>query len=200
VTWDCAVACVALSIKFHGDVFLPYYMIPAREFGALAPHAMTFDDLEAAQRDIFDVLAHSLGSATPGQYLQDFWLALPSLRALLAFDEGWKNAQEEMWAILLEAFMQTNILRFPTSLITACALIDGCVDVLIERYKVKLHAPRPASSKRRPSTGAGNLMRENRDADLRKKATKAVQGVKMDLQELLGYSEVRVPYSGTKGY
>lgn len=41
---------------------------------------------QAAQRDIFDVLAHSLGSATPGQYLQDFWLALPSLRALLAFD------------------------------------------------------------------------------------------------------------------
>lgn len=63
---------------------------------------------QAAQRDIFDVLAHSLGSATPGQYLQDFWLALPSLRALLAFDEGWKNAQEEMWAILLEAFMRAS--------------------------------------------------------------------------------------------
>ena len=32
--------------QFQRDVFLPNYMIPAREFGALAPHSMTFDDLE----------------------------------------------------------------------------------------------------------------------------------------------------------
>ena len=64
--------------------------------------------LQTAQRDIFDALSHSLGSATPGQYLQDFWLALPSLRILLAFDDGWENAQEETWAILLEAFMRAS--------------------------------------------------------------------------------------------
>ena len=53
---------------------------------------------QTAQRDIFDALSHSLGSATPGQYLQDFWLALPSLRSLLAFDGGWASAQEQTWA------------------------------------------------------------------------------------------------------
>lgn len=64
--------------------------------------------LQTAQRDIFDALSHSLGSPTPGQYLQDFWLALPSLKGLLAFDDGWANAQEETWAILLEAFMRAS--------------------------------------------------------------------------------------------
>ena len=63
---------------------------------------------QTAQRDIFDALSHSLGSATPGQYLQDFWLALPSLRSLLAFDGGWASAQEQTWAILLEAFMRAS--------------------------------------------------------------------------------------------
>lgn len=94
---------------------------------------------------------------------------------------------------------EPDILRFPTSLITACALVDGCVDVLIERYKVTLCAPRTKSSQRRPSIGAGKLMRKDRDADLRRKATRAVRGVKMDLQELLGYSEVSVlPSSPTR--
>ena len=94
---------------------------------------------------------------------------------------------------------EPDILRFPTSLITACALVDGCVDVLIERYKVTLCRPRGKSSGRRPSTGAGKLMRRDCDADFRKKATKAVRNVKMDLQELLGYSEVSVLPSSPTG-
>ena len=86
--------------------------------------------------------------------------------------------------------LEPDILRFPTSLITACALIDGSVDVLVERYKATLCASRAGSSGRRPSTGVGKLIRRDREANFRRKATKAVLGVKMDLQELLGYSEV----------
>ncbi|KZT63485.1 hypothetical protein DAEQUDRAFT_119444 [Daedalea quercina L-15889] len=193
IVWDCAIACVALSVKFHRDVFPPFYMIPAREWGALAPHTISYDDLEIAQRDILDTLSHSIGCVTPGQYLHDFWLALPSLRALLAFDKGWEAAQEEAWAILLEAFMQPDVLRFPTSLLTACALIDGCVDVLIGHYKTKLHAS-SSFGRRRPSSGADGPIRKDRNVDLRKRATRAVQNVKMDAQELLGYTEVDFRY------
>ncbi|KAH9830610.1 uncharacterized protein C8Q71DRAFT_851168 [Rhodofomes roseus] len=194
VIWDCAVACVVLSVKFHRDVFPPYYLIPAREFGALASHTMSYADLEAAQCDVLDALSHSVGCVTPGQYLHDLWLALPSLRDLLAFENGWQAAQEETWAILLEAFMQRGILRFPTSLLTACALIDGCVDVLIERYKVKVHTANPYKSRRRPSSGAGRLIRKDRNEDHRRQASKAVQSFKLDLQELLGYTEADVRY------
>ncbi|KAH9911042.1 uncharacterized protein B0H18DRAFT_893729, partial [Fomitopsis serialis] len=190
IIWDCAVACVVLSVKFHRDVFPPHYLIPAREFGMLAPHSMSYDDLEVAQCDILGALSHSVGCVTPGQYLQDLWLALPSLRTLLAFDKGWETAQEETWAILLEAFMQPGILRFPTSLLTVCALIDGCVDVLIERYKVKFQSSNAFNSRRRPSTGAGSLIRKDRNEDLRRKASKAIHNLKMDMQELLGYTEV----------
>ena len=59
---------------------------------------------------------------------------------------------------------EPDILRFLTSLITAYALVDGCVDVLIERYKLTLCSTRGKPTGRRPKTSACKLVQTDRDA------------------------------------
>ncbi|KAF9808129.1 hypothetical protein IEO21_07965 [Rhodonia placenta] len=178
VTWDTAVACMALSVKFHRDVFMPLYSINAHEFIAIAPHTMTYDDLETAHRDILYALSYSIGSVTPLAYMQELWLALPSLRKLLAFDDGWSIAQEEAWAILLEALMQPDALRFPVSLLTACATIDGAIESLILKYQSNVRS--------------GGEIGHARRAHFRTKASKAVVTVRLDIQEVLQYSDADI--------
>ncbi len=104
VTWDIAVACLALSVKFHRDVLFPLDVIYAHEFIDLAvPHKMTFEDLENAQRDVLEAVAYRIGSATPGAFMEELWAALPTLRTLLGFDAGWEGVQKEAWATLCDA-------------------------------------------------------------------------------------------------
>ncbi|PCH37539.1 hypothetical protein WOLCODRAFT_167571 [Wolfiporia cocos MD-104 SS10] len=176
LTWDIALACVTLSVKFHRDVFLPLYSIPANNFMLLAPHSLSYEDLEAAQRDILYTFSFSIGSVTPESYISELWLALPSLRSLLSFDGGWNTAQKETWAVLLEALMQPDVLRFPISLLTASALLDGVIDTLVERYKFE------------SLVKGGHKLPDSCDA-YRKRAVKASAIVALDVEELLGLSK-----------
>ena len=54
--------------------------------------------LQTSQRDILQAFSFSLGGHnTPQSYLDEVWLALPTLRTLLNFKDGWKDAQRETW-------------------------------------------------------------------------------------------------------
>ncbi|KAL6306976.1 hypothetical protein BKA93DRAFT_771786 [Sparassis latifolia] len=176
VTWDVAVACIALCVKFHRDALLPLYIILACEFLSIAPHSISNDDLEASQRDVLQTFSFSIGSITPESYMQELWLALPSLRKLLGFDNGWKVAQTEAWSVLLDALLQEDMLRFPVSLLTASALIDGVVESLARRYMEESFRK------------VGWLTTSCQCKQFRKKAIKAASGFMLDIQEILGYS------------
>ncbi|KAH9848689.1 hypothetical protein C2E23DRAFT_427202 [Lenzites betulinus] len=174
VMWDIAVACLALSIKFHRDVLYPLDVIYAHEFLDLAPHALTFDDLENAQRDVLEAVVFRVGIATPGAFMAELWAALPTLRLLLAFDGGWIGAQERAWAILCDVLQRPDALRYPISLLTASALSESLLRVLARKYN---------------TTGRDGRARrlKNRDEKtLRKAAAKASRGVRLDIQEILG--------------
>jgi hypothetical protein len=97
---------------------LPVY---AQEYIAIAPHALGLDDLEVtlhliilfsllsdrfraqnAHRDVLSTLQYRLG-VTPQSMMDELWRALPSLRTLMDFDDGWKNAMNNAWMILFDA-------------------------------------------------------------------------------------------------
>ncbi|KAI0768210.1 hypothetical protein BD413DRAFT_446515, partial [Trametes elegans] len=123
------------TTQFHRDVLYPLDVIYAHEFLALAPHELTFDDLESAQRDVLDALAFRVGSATPGAFIDEAWHALPTLRRLVGFDGGWDGVQGEAWDVLCEALQFPEVLQFPISLLTGAALVEGVVRVLSKRFK-----------------------------------------------------------------
>ncbi|KAH9941549.1 hypothetical protein B0H21DRAFT_752445 [Amylocystis lapponica] len=170
--WDIALACVALCVKFHRDALFPLYIILTNEFLALAPHALTDEDLETAQRDVFEALSFSLGSTTPAAFMQELWHALPSLRALLSFDDGWAVAQAEAWAVLLEALLEPDVFRFPVSLLTAAALLDGVEEAVIRKRSVQARG-----------------VARNDPVRIRKGAVRASKTVVLDVLEVLGYVE-----------
>lgn len=97
-----------MEFQFHRDVLYPLDVIYAHEFLDLAPHALTFDDLENAQRDVLEAVAFRVGIATPGAFMAELWAALPTLRLLLAFDGGWVGAQERAWAILCDVLQREH--------------------------------------------------------------------------------------------
>ena len=128
ITWDIAVACLALSVKFHRDVLFPLDVIYAHEFVDLAAHEMAFEDLENAQRDVLEAVAYQLGSATPGAFMDELWHALPTLRKLVAFDGGWDDVQKEAWSMLHDALQRG--FRF------VCAMhFDRGADMLCAIYR-----------------------------------------------------------------
>ncbi|OCH92746.1 hypothetical protein OBBRIDRAFT_726130 [Obba rivulosa] len=175
-SWDIAVACMTMSIKFHRDTLPPLFPTCADEFMALAPHTLSYDDLESAQRDLFDALDYSVGSITPETLMQELWLALPSLRQLLGFAGGWDVAHSDAWDVLFEALLQPDVLRFPISLLTTSALFDGIMKSLVTRLQNDVHS-RDGRSRR------SNPVPENAS----KKTTKKAYDVLLDMQELLGY-------------
>ncbi|KAE9398618.1 hypothetical protein BT96DRAFT_723851 [Gymnopus androsaceus JB14] len=79
VTWDVAIACLALSVKLHRDFLAPLFPVYSFQFEDLAPHYIEYEDLEAAQRDILFALSYNLGG-TPQGILDELWIALPSLQ------------------------------------------------------------------------------------------------------------------------
>ncbi|GLB45984.1 hypothetical protein LshimejAT787_4800020 [Lyophyllum shimeji] len=117
VTWDIAVACLALSVKHHRDFLHPLFPVSAFEFQRLAPHVdaggpLSYEDLEIAHRDVSAALAWRLGD-TPQALLSEVWAALPALRRLLRGEGGegdekdggeiepeWNCAQRETWRVL----------------------------------------------------------------------------------------------------
>lgn len=84
-------------------MLFPLDVIYAEEFLDLAYHEMAFDDLENAQRDVLEAITFRVGSATPGAFMEELWLALPTLRLLVGFDEGWEGVQARAWTVLCDA-------------------------------------------------------------------------------------------------
>jgi hypothetical protein len=100
----------------------------AQEYVIIAPHALGLDDLEVAfhplilpalfsplinrfraknaHRDVLSALEYRLG-VTPQPLMDELWCALPSLRVLLDFENGWKNAMKNAWLVLFDALEGT---------------------------------------------------------------------------------------------
>ncbi|KAF8625452.1 hypothetical protein AX17_006853 [Amanita inopinata Kibby_2008] len=102
MVWDIAIGSLALSVKFHRDFLNPFSPVYAWEYQKLAPHRLSFDDLESAQRDILLALSYDLGMA-PQPLMDNLWLALPTLQLLLSHNGGWNYALKETWLRLFDA-------------------------------------------------------------------------------------------------
>lgn len=72
--------------------------------------------------------------------------------------------------------LEPDALRFPVSLLTACATIDGAIESLILKYQSNVRS--------------GGEIGHARRAHFRTKASKAVVTVRLDIQEVLQYSDV----------
>ncbi|KAF8063219.1 hypothetical protein FPV67DRAFT_1782761 [Lyophyllum atratum] len=122
VTWDIAVACLALSVKYHRDFLHPLFPVYAYEFQRLAPHGVIgFEDLEIAHRDVLSALKWRLGD-TPQALVLELWDALPGLRRLFGGDGdrkrerdcdqelelGWNCVQRETWRVLFVAALEVH--------------------------------------------------------------------------------------------
>ncbi|KAI0664175.1 hypothetical protein C8Q70DRAFT_905402 [Cubamyces menziesii] len=179
VYWDVALACLTISIKFHRDFLYPLNVIYAHEFLCLAPHEVEFEDLESAQRDVLEALGYQVGNATPGAFMAELWLALPPLRRLVGFDEGWERVQEHAWEVLCEAIQQAEVLLYPISLLTAAAVIEGILEALAQRYR------------KTRVDGRGKPLKKRDAKSLKKAALKASCGVRSDIQDVLRIPDVR---------
>ncbi|KAI0088236.1 hypothetical protein BDY19DRAFT_891544, partial [Irpex rosettiformis] len=195
LTWDLALACIALAVKFHRDVLPPLYPVTAEEFLLISPHTMEYDDLESAQRDLLSALSFRVGSNTPGAYMDELWEALASLRTLIQRRGNWQVTKIETWELLSDTLLDASYLNYPSHLLTGCALILGTVESLVLTMKaeaadiLKLHATgRAPRTKRREA--------ECTCASLKKRARKAVKYVERDMRDLLDVPEVRLLISG----
>ncbi|KAG1869693.1 hypothetical protein C8R48DRAFT_573130, partial [Suillus tomentosus] len=136
VIWDTALASLALCVKFHRDFLCPLSPVYAYEFLDLARHSMSYQDLEVSQRDILAAFDFCIGSITPQGFMDELWLALPTLRkATEPVKDGWKSVQAEIWDRLFDALIEPDVLQFPISLLTASAVIDGLIIAIARYYK-----------------------------------------------------------------
>ncbi|KAI9056299.1 hypothetical protein FKP32DRAFT_1585806 [Trametes sanguinea] len=181
VTWDIAVACLAISIKFHRDVLYPLDIIYTHEYLALAPHDLTFEDLENAQRDVLEAIEFRIaGGSNPGAYFAELWQALSMLQQLVGFDGGWARVQEHAWDVLCEALQRPEVLQYPTSILTALSIMEGVLKTLEWRYKTAGVDSR------------GKTVKKRDGKSLRRLAVKAAKSVKLDIQDVLLISDVRL--------
>ncbi|CAL1709591.1 unnamed protein product [Somion occarium] len=181
--WDIATACIALSVKFHRDVLQPLVPVFTDEFILMAPHRLTYEELESAQRDVLSVLDFCIGSVTPGAFIEELWNALPSLRRLLETKSLWETAKALAWEMISDALFDIDYIRYSTSTLTACALVQGISEALIIERK-----GRPQSSRSQRMT---KMRRDARChcAKIGKSVSKIVKGVEMDLREVVGVDE-----------
>ncbi|KAJ7184520.1 hypothetical protein C8R46DRAFT_1299604 [Mycena filopes] len=194
VVWDCCLACLAISVKMHRDVLEPLEPVLSWEFEALAPHHISFDELETAQRDVLETFNWSLGD-TPQPILDELWLALPSLQQLLDFENGWRFAQKEAWWRLNDALLESDILNFPISLLTVAALAEALVAALVSKYEYDAsHTQVVGGGRRHPGrysagTDSKNLKKREMYAG---EAEVEMEGVVQDVQAVIGISDERL--------
>ncbi|KAJ6500721.1 hypothetical protein C8R45DRAFT_79034 [Mycena sanguinolenta] len=177
VVWDSCLACLAISVKLHRDGLAPLKSVLSREFEALAPHRLYFDDLETAQRDVLGLLDFRLGG-TPQPILDELWIALPSLRQLLEFENGWKFAQKEAWWRLFDAVAEPDVVEFPISVLTVAALAEALVAALVSKYKYGATVDSQVI-RRRP----------NDREKLESRAETEMEGALQDIQAMIGISD-----------
>ncbi|KAH7910085.1 hypothetical protein BJ138DRAFT_1194245 [Hygrophoropsis aurantiaca] len=136
VTWDIAIGCLALSVKLHRDFLPPLNPVYASDFLELAPHEITHEDLEVTQRDLLLAFSFCIGSNTPQSFLDELWIASPTLRKVVeCVNGGWEIVQKEIWEKLFDSLLEPDILRFRISLLTAATLLDSLVVSLARQYK-----------------------------------------------------------------
>ncbi|KAK0482019.1 hypothetical protein EDD18DRAFT_1202426 [Armillaria luteobubalina] len=171
MVWDMAVGAVAVSVKYHRDFLPPLLPVYAPSFQAFAPHEMGFDDLEDAQADLLSALGYALGG-TPVGVLDELEEALPSLRELFPsyLDDGgeWDLVLQETWRSLMICILEPDILSFPISLLSAAAVSEAILDVLLHR-------------KVRNYDGQRHLAREEVEEE--------AEGVLLDIQNVLEIGE-----------
>jgi hypothetical protein len=136
--------------------------------------------------------------------LDELWIALPSLRQLLEFKNGWKFAQKQTWWRLFDAvagaepllynFLRINfcwiapdVLKFPISLLTVAALAEALVAALVSKYEYDATVSSQVT-RRRPNKyhSDSNKLCER----LEIKAEKEMEGVVQDIQAIVGISDV----------
>ena len=152
---------------------------------------------------------HCVGSCTPGAYIEELLIALPSIRAFVDARGDWEFALAETWEILFDAlvgnvvwfnvqsanyayisFADVTYLRYPIYTITGCALIIGIVESIVYKKKTE------AAIKARYAPDAATKRRRGMKCEcekLRTKAFKAVRLVEEDIQEILNITRVRLP-------
>ncbi|OAX34809.1 hypothetical protein K503DRAFT_657827, partial [Rhizopogon vinicolor AM-OR11-026] len=136
VTWDIALGSLALCVKLHRDFLAPLSPVYANEFMNLACHCISYEDLEVSQRDILSAFDFNIGSVTPQGFIDELWLASPTLRkATGLLKDGWESVKVEIWDRLFDVLSEPDFLEFPVSLLTASALLDGLIIALARHYK-----------------------------------------------------------------
>ncbi|KAF7799483.1 hypothetical protein EIP86_010718 [Pleurotus ostreatoroseus] len=192
VAWDCVIACLAFSVKLHRDFLEPLFPVVSTEYLLIAPHVMTHEDLEAAQREVLQAFDYSLGTCTPGAYFEELYNALQSLRTLITTHGSWDVAQREAWEILYDCLIDQDYVRYPVHVLAGCSLVFGLVESVAFKkqtehamalYPIAAGQAPPKRSLRR--TGQCDCKR------FKRKAQKAVHTVETDIRELLGISTVR---------
>ena len=73
----------------------------------------------------FSTFSFYLGSTTPGAFIQEFWLALPSLRKLLAQHGEWEASQRAAWETLSDALLGMMF----TSVVSCSDLVEFSIDL-----------------------------------------------------------------------
>ncbi|KAI0312272.1 hypothetical protein OF83DRAFT_674471 [Amylostereum chailletii] len=199
LVWDFAVAAVALSVKvlswpiplrilaetpiqFHRDCLPPLTPVYARDFMAIAPHEMCFEDFELAQRDILDSCAYELATPTPQEFLDELHATLATLRALVGPGRTWACVIGATWEKLLRAVREPDVFRFPVSLLTAAALHEAIADVILKSL---------ADEEARAACVCGCHDSERCDEKSgREETMEATRSVLEDIRDVLGFSEV----------
>ncbi|KII84913.1 hypothetical protein PLICRDRAFT_179239 [Plicaturopsis crispa FD-325 SS-3] len=180
VAWDVAVATIALSVKYNRDVLPPLSLIFASDFLTLlqqSTHRMSLGDLEQTQRDVIGALQWDLaGPGTPQAFMDELWEALPSLQALLDGASTRKMVEEEAWGSLLWAVLEPDVTRFPISLLTTVAFMDGLTSTHARQLKSKAQGCVCSAPTMDVSHVEDKWMR---------RAGRATAGAMKDVQELL---------------
>ncbi|KAF8577017.1 hypothetical protein K439DRAFT_1418539 [Ramaria rubella] len=180
LTWDAAFGCLAISTKFYHDFLQPLYPIYSKDFLVISPQNLSRDQFEDTQRDILDAFDYEVHGVTPHAYFEEFWAALPSLRDILDFPYAQKIVQKEMWETLQHASLQWDLMRFPVSLLTAVALIEGIVFALADEYQNNGNGSGISQSETGESRDEGNLKQAHED----------IEPINNEIAMLLGVSTV----------
>ncbi|KAF8621437.1 hypothetical protein AX15_007795 [Amanita polypyramis BW_CC] len=186
VVWDIAVGSLTLSVKFHRDFLEPLSPVFSREYQQLAPHRLSFGDLESAQRDILTALSYHLG-VTPQPLLDNLWLALPSLRQLFDYEGGWNYALRETWLQLFDAIAEPDVLQYPISLLTVACLVEGILAALVQKHDFGLKWRKCVLRTARNLKTVAKARKRQRTV---KRIEERVEGVIHDMQAAIGLSDV----------
>jgi len=157
-----AMGCLAIAVKFHHDFLPPLLPIFADDFMSMAHCSLTHEELEESQTDVLQCFDYQVYDTTPHVYFNELYEALPSLRRLLKFKDGWYTVKVRTWDILEKVVFEDDMLVYPTSHLTAAALTVSIIEALKEEFEreaiaQRLHDAQKRLASYRPSEKRGEL-------------------------------------------